>query len=146
MNPPDLYFAYGSNLKIERLRRRVSSARALEAAHLPGRRLALNKRGRDGSGKANLVADPDTLVWGVLYEIEAVHWVDLDAFERGYERVCVEVATAAGASVAAQTYEARDLTDQPVAFDWYVRLIVEGAREHGLPADYVALLEDLPRR
>ncbi len=94
MSRPDLYFAYGSNLVAERLRGRVESARALEIARLPGRRLALDKLGRDGSGKANLVAHPGALVWGVLYEIEPLHWADLDAWEWGYERVEVEVMTA----------------------------------------------------
>ncbi len=41
---------------------------------------------------------------------------------------------------------ATTLTDEPVAFDWYKRLIVEGAREHGLPGDWVATLERLPEK
>ena len=32
------------------------------------------------------------------------------------------------------------LTTDPVPFDWYCALVLEGAREHGLPEAYVAEL------
>ena len=38
------------------------------------------------------------------------------------------------------------LTADPVPYAWYKRLVIEGAREHGLPADYVAMLEAWPER
>ena len=62
-----LYFAYGSNLPSARMRRRVPSAAAQGPAELQGRRLTTDKRGRDGSGKANLREDPAATVWGVLW-------------------------------------------------------------------------------
>ena len=68
------YFAYGSNMSSLRLRERIPSARSLGAARLAGWRLAPNKRGRDGSGKANLVVDANSVVWGVLYQLVAADW------------------------------------------------------------------------
>jgi gamma-glutamylcyclotransferase len=127
-----LYFAYGSNLSFERMRSRIESAQFVTRARLAGFRLALEKSGRDGSGKANVQRDEGAHVWGVVYRIDVVHWPQLDSFERGYARV--------------ETYVARDLTDDPVAYDWYKRLLVDGAREHGLPEDYVEALERLPHR
>jgi hypothetical protein len=50
-----LYFAYGSNLKWTRMRQRIPSARREAIAFLDRYRLVCNKRGRDGSAKANLV-------------------------------------------------------------------------------------------
>jgi gamma-glutamylcyclotransferase (GGCT)/AIG2-like uncharacterized protein YtfP len=140
------YFAYGSNLKFERMRARVSSARVLGRARLRNRRLSLDKRGLDGSGKANLREDERACVWGVLYAIDPADWEALDRYEDGYARVGVEAVTDEGEAVRAETYVAYRLTREPVAFDWYKRLVLEGAHEHGLPADYVAALEELPEK
>jgi gamma-glutamylcyclotransferase (GGCT)/AIG2-like uncharacterized protein YtfP len=141
-----LHFAYGSNLCSSRLRERVSSAVGVGRARLPGRRLVTDKLGRDGSGKANLREDSAETVWGALYEIDAAHWAELDACELGYSRISLEVVTEAGARLVAQTYVSETFTADPVPFAWYKRLVVEGAREHGLPADYVARLEAWPER
>jgi len=140
-----LYFAYGSNLSLERMRARVPSARVMGPGLLRGARLRLDKRGADGSGKANLAADRHGCVWGVAYRLSAAHWGDLDAVEPGYSRVTVELELF-GRGVSAETYRSERLTADPVAFDWYKRLIVEGARQHGLPEDYVRHLEALPAR
>ena len=141
-----LYFAYGSNLCASRLRRRVASAVVVGRARLPGRRLVTDKLGRDGSGKANLREDAAATVWGVIYEIHSSHWAELDACELGYSRVSLEVVTEAGERLLAQTYVSETLTADPVPYAWYKRLVIEGAREHGLPADYVAMLEAWPER
>ncbi len=140
-----LYFAYGSNLTSSRLVARVASAAVVAPARLPGLRLTTDKRGRDGSGKANLTREPGGEVWGVVYRIRDEHWPALDACERGYDRLRVGVLTAT-ARLEAWTYASSSLTEDPVPFSWYKRLIVEGAREHGLPAAWVALLEGLPER
>ncbi len=140
-----LYFAYGSNLALARMCERVASARVVTTGQLAGYRLALDKRGADGSGKANLVREPGSVVWGVVYSIDAADWAGLDACEPGYARIEVEVSTPLR-RLAAQTYRARILTDRPVAFDWYKRLILEGAREHGLPPEWLEILAALPER
>jgi gamma-glutamylcyclotransferase (GGCT)/AIG2-like uncharacterized protein YtfP len=141
-----LYFAYGSNLKWGRMRQRVPSARREAVAFLDHHRLVCNKRGRDGSAKANLVQAAGHRVWGVLYRIERIHLALLDGFETGYERVEVEVRTATGGVQRASTYRSDRITRDPIPFDWYRGLILEGAREHGLPEDYLSVLEALPTR
>ena len=95
------YFAYGSNLKLERLRSRIESARFVTRARLAGFRLAMDKSGRDGSGKANLQRDRQAHVWGVVYAIDRSHWARLDGFETGYARVEVRVVTEAGEAMDA---------------------------------------------
>ena len=82
----------------------------------------------------------------MLYDVEPEHWTWLDGHEQGYARADVRVVTEEGDEISALTYVATTLTDEPVAFDWYKRLIVEGAREHGLPGDWVAALERLPEK
>ena len=141
-----LYFAYGSNLSANRMAERVPSARVVAAARADGRRLSLGKRGRDGSGKATLIVAADSLVWGVVYAIDPRDWRRLDRFERGYARISVFVVLEREQRVAATTYIAPETAPDPTAFGWYKRLIVDGAREHGLPAAYVAELERLPVR
>ena len=131
------YFAYGSNMCSRRMRTRVASARAVTTAMLPGRRLVFDKRGRDGSAKANLAEAADGEVWGVVWEIEAAEWGDLDGIEGGYERISVEVVCTGGERLAAQTYVGRTLTPDPIPFEWYRELLLEGAREHGLPEAYL---------
>jgi gamma-glutamylcyclotransferase (GGCT)/AIG2-like uncharacterized protein YtfP len=140
-----LYFAYGSNLVPERMRERIGAVRTLGAAQLAGFSLRLDKRGADGSGKANLHEDAQGSVWGVLYAFEAAAWPSLDAFEPGYERIAVDVECA-GASHAAHTYRSHLIAPDLLPLAWYKRMIVDGARAHGLPDAWLRLLEALPER
>jgi gamma-glutamylcyclotransferase len=140
-----LYFAYGSNLSPARMRKRVASAEAQGPARLCGFRLCLDKRGSDGSGKANLREDATRCVWGALYRLDASEWSRLDRFEPGYERIRVGVLWR-GTTCVAQTYLSHHLTPDPVPFTRYKRLLVEGARAHGLPPEWIAELEALPER
>ena len=118
---------------------------AVGVARLCGFRLCLDKHGADGSGKANLHEDAAHSVWGVLYELDFQAWPRLDASEPGYQRVAVRVECG-GALHAAQTYRSQQLIAQPVPFAWYKRLLVDGARAHGLPDAWLRNLEALPER
>jgi gamma-glutamylcyclotransferase (GGCT)/AIG2-like uncharacterized protein YtfP len=144
-NVPAYYFAYGSNLSPARMRERVPSARAEGRARLPGYRLTLDKRGADGSGKANLREAADAAVWGALYSLGPEDWPRLDGFERDYERIAVRVEWR-GTQQDAMTYASRVLTDAPVARHAYKQLIVEGARAHELPESWIRWLAALPER
>ena len=95
-----LYFAYGSNLCLRRMRRRASSARRTAAATLPGYVLKWSKKGVDGSGKCTIAAARrDAIgVHGVLYRLSAEEKAQLDVVEglgTGYDEVSVTVRTAA---------------------------------------------------
>lgn len=141
-----LYFAYGSNLCANRMLERVPSARVIAPARVDDRQLSLGKQGRDGSGKATLIEAVGSAVWGVVYAIDRDDWRRLDAFERGYARISMLVTWAGEQDVAAITYVAPETAPDPTAFGWYKRLIVDGAREHGLPDAYLTELERLPER
>ena len=138
-------FAYGSNMLWRRLRARVPSARPLGTAILHGHRLHWHKSGRDGSGKCDVVptAEAGHAVHGVLYEMLAAEQPALDLAEglgAGYDLKQVEVEARDG-PVTAFLYQAT-LTDPDLRpYHWYKAIVVAGAREHGLPADYVARLE-----
>ncbi len=133
------YFAYGSNLKTARLVARVPSAEPVGLGWLLDYRWRCNKRGADGSAKANIEPCPGARVPGVLFAVDAAGFDTLDAYEGGYRRIEVEIERA-GTRVAAQTYlSERTLGDErPTAA--YRALMLDGAREHGLPASFVAQL------
>jgi gamma-glutamylcyclotransferase len=138
-----LYFAYGSNMSSARLRERVPDARSLGRARLPGFRLAWNKPGRDGTGKANIVAAQSQVVWGVLYQFESSNWPLLDGIEGDYARERWDVQNLRGEQIDAHVYRWRG---DPAAPDlaplaWYRRHLLDGAREHDLPREVIEALE-----
>jgi gamma-glutamylcyclotransferase (GGCT)/AIG2-like uncharacterized protein YtfP len=139
------YFAYGSNLDLARMRARAPAVGVIGPALLRGMRLTFDKRGRDGSAKANLAEDAGSRVWGALYSLEWTHLPILDAFEPDYERLRVSVERQ-GVRLAAETYVSTLRAPALEAHAGYKQLVVEGARAHGLPEAYVAQLQRLPAR
>ena len=140
-----LYFAYGSNLADRRMRERVPGARSRGRARLEGWRLLADKPGRDGSARLNLAREAGARVWGALWTLRETDMALLDRFEGGYERVLVSVDAGAGA-VGATTYASRLHGAPPGLERGYKELLLEGAREHHLPPEWVAFLESLPER
>lgn len=138
------YFAYGSNMHPERLRRRVPSSRLLEVAILTGHVLRFHKRGEDGSAKCNALhtgRDDDSVI-GVVYEMDRVEQPLLDKVEgRGYR---VRNLRVIGDRHAYNTYAyvAHDgfIDESLKPYHWYKSLVLNGARFHALPHDYVARL------
>lgn len=116
------------------------------AAELRGYALCFNKHsGKDKSGKGNVEERPGETTWGVLFMIPDRELPILDVGEgRGYKRVRLRVESAAG-PVDAWVYVAKKPSDDATLrpFAWYKRFIVEGARSHGLPQEYVAKLEKI---
>lgn len=146
-----LYFAHGSNMKKSRMRKRIPEAEVIGPAWIDNKRLVCNKISKDGSGKANLANSPGHRVWGVLYKIPQNALQKLDQIEGGYDRRKLEVTRAPGEKVEAPgekveafVYVSTKTDDSLKPFDWYKSFIVEGAREHKLPDEYIQELEALP--
>jgi len=137
------YFAFGGNLNGARLKERAPSARALGAARLAGFRLCLDKLGSDGSGKLNLARDAAESVWGVVFRIAPAELAALDAFEPGYAQIPVSVRLRGVIPLEARTYVSEQRAPALRAQPAYKALIVAGAREHGLPAEWIELLQRL---
>jgi hypothetical protein len=140
-------FAYGSNMCRGRLLDyKVHPEGPGQPAQLRGYVLRLNKVGRRRgrrSGKGNIEQCPAETVWGVLYTIPDHELTVLDAGEGpGYQRVRLRVESSGG-PVDAWVHVAKEPSNDPDLrpYGWYKRFIVEGARSHGLPAEYVAKLE-----
>jgi len=136
-------FAYGSNLSVEWIEARVGPVVILASGRLDRHALRFHKSGRDGSGKADAFATDDAAdtVHGVVYEMSADAKRRLDRFEGlGVDYLEKEVAiSTAGGSVNSSVYFAHPARVDPsaVPYDWYLRLVVDGARRHRLPEAYV---------
>ena len=140
-----LYFAYGSNMALERLKARIPSARLYHNARLPGHELKFHKKGADGSAKCDVVVS-DTAhhaVHGVLFEFDLNEKPILDMFEGPrYESHSVELMTDRDQVIEAFLYVVANKiahTDQQLKpFHWYKHHVLYGARQAALPQDYIA--------
>jgi gamma-glutamylcyclotransferase len=144
------YFAYGSNMHVNRLRERIGEFRVHGTAVLPGFRLAWHKLGADGSGKCDIVhtAEPDHAVHGVVYEIHIDQKTALDRFEglgRGYDERGL-VLHREGKRLQAYAYvaHAAHIDPEVLPYGWYKAFVVAGARHHGLPAHYIESISRAP--
>jgi len=147
------YFAYGSNMHPVRLHERIGPATFIAVAAAAGFRLAFHKRGRDGSGKCDMLRTDrrEDRVHGVVFRIDHEQKAKLDAFEgvgRGYVETELTVRTREG-ELRVHSYTAQPgHTDPALApYDWYKALVLESARLHAFPEDYLHAIErvaDLP--
>ena len=146
------YFAYGSNMQTAtfRGRRGIEFAEA-RSGRLAGWRLVFDKPPLVPVGEAfaNIIADPEATVLGALYRISEEDLGHIDLTEGvligNYQRIPVTVALHG----SAETVEAFTLTcaqSDPTLkpSTRYMALLIEGAIEHGLPADYVDWLRTVP--
>jgi len=148
-----LYFAYGSNLHPRRLAQRTPSCRTVGTAVLPGHVLRFHKRSRIGddlSGKCSVLAsggDTD-IVHGVVYSIEEADRAALDRAEgagAGYRVVEFEVIVGERVCTVSSYQAHPDWIDDGLRpYDWYLALVVEGARIHRLPPAWVESLRKTP--
>ena len=106
------YFAYGSNMDPERMRKRGINFSKREHAILEGWRLAFNKIATRNpkEGFANIVKNEKCFVEGILYTIPESDIEKLDRYEgypNHYERIKVRVRLNRGEEVEATTYVAK---------------------------------------
>jgi hypothetical protein len=138
------YFAYGSNMLLERLRNRVSSAIVLGIARLSGYTLVWNKKGKDGSGKCSIrISESHNFIWGVLYEIDFGEKPNLDRIEglgHGYDEIMVELEFN-GESLKASTYIGTIFNQSLKPFHWYKDFVIQGAIQSRLPQNYISILQ-----
>ena len=141
-----LYFAYGSNLCLNRLKdpKRVPSASFKCVATLEGHRVVFQKQSTDGSGKATIIRDPSSDVIGALFAYEDEDHEQLRRAEAGYAEHSVTILTPDG-KIEALTFirdaEKLDSTLQP--YDWYLDLIRYGGRRLGLPEVYLSQFDSV---
>ncbi len=133
-----LYAAYGSNLHPLRLVERAPSARLVGTEFLEGWSLHFHKRGQDRSGKCNIERG-GAGVYLALYELHASDQRQLDRIEGdGYSRTTLDVP----GHGACLTYTAlpHAVDDELQPFDWYMELVMLGARRLAFDGRYIEQL------
>jgi gamma-glutamylcyclotransferase len=132
------YFAYGSNLMAERMRERGVELVSARPAVLRDHRLAVDRAGGDGAGRASLTRLLGGQVHGVLYELAPGGLEALEGLEPGYDVVDVLVECSrldGGVEVlAARTLMARaDRREEAPPARGEVAAVPEELRQRGLP-------------
>ena len=156
-----LYFGYGSNMLLKKLQndgcedkhRRCPTAEKKSNCKIKKHRLRFWKKSRDGSGKCYIeyTGNDEDVVYGVLFSIDEIDHGYLSREEgatsqnSGYKEEKVSVITVDG-EVEAFTYTINgedkiDKTRKP--YHWYKEQVVQGAKEHGLPEDYIKKIKDV---
>jgi gamma-glutamylcyclotransferase len=135
-----LYFAYASNMHRAQMARWCPASRFLAAASVAGFRFVYDGFSVIWDGAVgNIVKSDAETVWGALYEITTRDRLTLDGFE-GYPRDCerkdVEVKDKDGRVHRAMTY---CRTGRALGYPHpdYERIVLDGAKECGLPDEYV---------
>ena len=106
----------------------------------PGWRFMINQR-----GYVTATDDPSSETLGCIWELTDKHWAELDRYEGVsagfYRRVdCEVVRLDTEESLGAVAYRATN--ESPgVPTVGYADVVFDGARQIGLPADYIAAIE-----
>ena len=155
-------FAYGSNMDVGRLEEpdKGGIAHILENAKwafLDDWEFGFTKKGKDGSGKANIIRKTGSIVWGLLLELDsdAVTWMDksegINNKIPDYTKTTVEVRTDDGRKHQCRVYVANS---DPEKFDekgvppWrdYLGHVVKGAEDFHLPPEYIERIRNTPTK
>jgi hypothetical protein len=133
-------------MSLPRLRERVPGAERISMFTLVEHSLRFHKVSKkDGSGKCDALftGNPDDFVIGALFEISANGKVALDQAEGlgfGYQEKWVTVTDAQGNLLEAVTYYATNTDPSLLPYSWYLQHVIYGAKETGVPADYLDVL------
>ena len=141
------YFGYGSNLNqtifVERRGMRPMDVRR---GRLDDYVLRFNLPVGPGErGVANVEAETGAHTWGVAYLLRPEECERLDRSEGVpagiYERIQVEIVTDGDERKSAFTYRSSRISEGRKPSARYMGLILDGARAHALPPEWIALLE-----
>ncbi len=125
------------------LKRDIDSGRFLYRAELKGWKLVFNKKSEDGSAKANIEKSEKGIVRGVVYEIDEAERKLLNDKEGKYKPVeGLRVNLEDGSTEKVLGYQSDHKTGEP-PYEWYLKLIIGGAKAHGLPKEYIKTLESI---
>ena len=158
MNAPQTfyYFAYGSNLELSEICRTCPSAERKWRGRLPDHALVFPRMSTGRKcGVASVAARAGCEVWGGVYEILEVERQKLETREgfrpnRALDANCyvpahlaVFVEGDASRQMVVMTFIANEEANPPLPNTTYKGLIIAGAREWNLSAEYIAQLEQI---
>lgn len=147
------YFAYGSNMSREQLRRRCPSAEEVDIGYVQGYVLVFNRKGTyrpGGVASIERVHDPSSRVYGVIWRLSDSDFEKLDSIEdpSAYKRESLSVMTHNGETYECQVYIAFPQDEYISPDPDYLDLMLNSAIEVDLPESYIAEIvsfKSLPR-
>jgi cation transport regulator ChaC len=146
------YFAYGSNLLKDQKQERTGDIRTGDErpriAVLDDYRLAFNKRGGNGNVYANVIPCSGEKVMGVVYRWDHhSRTIMATEYEKGYEEKMVEVVIDGKVKLTAVTFIASSefVCKESPPSDDYLCKIITGAKQHGLPSDYIRRVQRIAK-
>ncbi|GAA0712233.1 gamma-glutamylcyclotransferase [Dactylosporangium roseum] len=149
ISPETHYFAYGTLLGLAAMRGYAPSATRDAVAQLAHHRLVFERYSNEAPeyGGCSLERRPGEVVNGAIYRISAADFESLDVAVRRaqgwFDRIPVTLVTTEGVVVTASTYLIPNSLERFAPSDDYVRDILPGARELGLPECYVDRLASI---
>ncbi|XP_013405270.1 gamma-glutamylcyclotransferase [Lingula anatina] len=143
-----LYFAYGSNLLKERILINNKSAVFKAVGHIQDWELTFAMFSQRWQGHvATILPVQRAQCWGVVWELDISDKQNLDNQEgvsrMVYKPIEVQVTCEDGSILECRTYELLRPLERGLGppSPQYKNVIVSGARQNGLPQDYIAQLE-----
>ena len=145
-----LYFAYGSNLDENQMRRRCPDYRKVDKGCLRGYRLSFSRRSSDwGGGVADVIPDGSCKVWGVAYTVSDTDLERLDRYEgypTAYLRDLLPIDMASNDQREAWVYTVRTKEQFVAPSAAYLDILRCAAMHFGLPECYQRFLASIPLR
>ncbi len=139
-----IYFAYGSNLKREQMNERDVVIYKSHKGFIKNYKLEFSKKSIDGSSKANITKSDGKIVWGICYVLDADGFENLRKYEKGYDEQEVIVYNENQEILfIAKTFISNKTCDKLPTKD-YLNKIIEGAKQHKLPEEYIKKIENQP--
>ena len=143
------YFGYGTLLGEGHMKHQYPSARSLGMGFCKGYELGFWCYADPSDGGCAIVEKPDGILFGMLYELSQE---DMDRLlvvgghADWYQALPVDVTSVAGGSVRALTLRVAGFRGGWAPPPDYAALVIDGAREAGLPAEYQQRLADIVDR
>ena len=145
-----LYFAYGSNLSLDQMKRRCPGSEMVDVGYIEDHELGFTAfASRWNGGVADIIERKGSVVWGLVYSITIEDLSHLDYFEGHptfYNRKKVKVHGREGMHEDVWTYYVIDKKDFIPPTMVYFELIYEAGKLFDFPVDYLRLLEQLEAR
>ncbi len=135
------YFAYGSNLSLDQMKKRCPGHKLIGRARLAGYRIGFTFYSPGWNcGTADIIKDESAEVWGLLYTITVKDLKSLDDYEgvpTAYRRLRVTVEAESGPVEDVVTYEVVTKQDFVRPSFEYMSIILSAARAYGFPDSYL---------
>ncbi|MFA4842985.1 MAG: gamma-glutamylcyclotransferase family protein [Candidatus Omnitrophota bacterium] len=135
-----LYFAYGSNLNYEQMKKRCPSATFIKKTYIEGYKFVYDGHSSSRGGSvANIIESKGSVVCGGLFEINEDNLAALDCYEgypKSYDRKEFPVKDDKGQIDTAIIYFRVEKT-LALPSEAYRNIVIQGAKNCGLSEDYI---------